>query len=192
MFLLAVNFQERSSSSSTVDDALIRAVATGDRAAFHRLYELTAGSVYGFALSITQNTQDAEDVLQDTLLTVYTKAVSYEPQKKPLAWILTIARHHALSRKRRRGTDSLDDLPLVDEAALARVTQIEDRALITALFRRLGEEERQVVMLHAVAGLKFREIAALLGCPLSSMLSRYHRAIQKLRSIAKEEPDYEF
>lgn len=183
--------KERLSSSSTVDDALIQSIAAGDHAAFHRLYELAAGSIYGFALSITQNTQDAEDVLQDTLLAVYTKAGSYDPQKKPMAFVLTIAKNYAISRRRKRETAVLDELPLVDEAAMSRVAQIEDRALITALLEHLDGEERQIVMLHAVAGLKFREIADLLSHPLGSTLSRYHRAIQKLRSAAKEGRFYE-
>ena len=52
--------------------------------------------------------------------------------------------------------------------------------LETAL-KTLGEEERQIVMLHAVSGLKHREIAALLGLSLPTTLSRYHRALAKLQ-----------
>ena len=47
--------------------------------------------------------------------------------------------------------------------------------------RLLSDEERQVVMLHAVSGLRHREIATLLEQPLSTVLSRYHRALAKLR-----------
>ena len=52
--------------------------------------------------------------------------------------------------------------------------------------RVLGDEERQVVMLHAVAGLKHRETAALMGLPLSTVLSRYHRALGKLQKALME------
>ena len=47
---------------------------------------------------------------------------------------------------------------------------------------RLGEEERRIVLLHAVTGLKHREIAALLELPLPTVLSKYHRAIRKMRA----------
>lgn len=61
------------SAKSTVDDTVIQEIANGNMNAFHRLYENISRSVYGFALSITKNTYDAEDVLQDTFLTIYRK-----------------------------------------------------------------------------------------------------------------------
>ena len=47
----------------------------------------------------------------------------------------------------------------------------------------LGEEERRIVLLHAVTGMKHREIAALLELPLPTVLSKYHRALKKMRSF---------
>ena len=52
---------------------------------------------------------------------------------------------------------------------------------------RLSDEERQIVMLHAVAGFRHRETAALLTLPLPTVLSKYQRALKKLRTILKEE-----
>ena len=46
----------------------------------------------------------------------------------------------------------------------------------------LGEEERRIVLLHAVTGMKHREIAALLELPLPTVLSKYHRALKKMRA----------
>ena len=51
----------------------------------------------------------------------------------------------------------------------------------------LNDEERQIVMLHTVSGLKNREIAALMEIPLNTVLSKYHRAIKKLKNSMKEE-----
>ena len=62
----------------------------------------------------------------------------------------------------------------------------EDRLVLECAMRVLGDEERQVVMLHAVAGLKHRETAALMGLPLSTVLSRYHRALGKLQKALME------
>ena len=61
---------------------------------------------------------------------------------------------------------------------------VEQMALLS-LGLALGEEERQIVLLHAVTGLKHREIAALLELPLSTVLSKYHRALKKLREQLK-------
>ena len=75
------------------DDALILRIARGDTAALETLYRQTSASIYGFALSILRDPTAAEDVMQDTYLTVWTKAGSYVPQGKPLAWVFTIARN---------------------------------------------------------------------------------------------------
>ncbi len=176
------------STLSTVDDALIERIAEGDMEAFHQLYESASSSIYGFALSITKHAQDAEDVLQDTFLTVHRSAAGYQPMGKPMAWILTIARNHARMRLRSNSkTAGCDDLQLQSDEALARIEAVENRILIRGLMTALDSEERQIVMLHAVSGLKNREIAALLELPLNTVLSKYHRAIKKLRIKAKEE-----
>ncbi len=170
------------------DDALIGRIADGDMEAFRQLYEIASGSIYGFALSITKNVHDAEDVLQDTFLTVHRSAAGYQPMGRPMAWILTIARNHALMRLRSNAkTTGCDDLQLQSDEAVLRIESVENRMLIGELMTALDSEERQIVMLHAASGLKNREIAALLELPLNTVLSKYHRAIKKLRIKAKEE-----
>ena len=59
--------------------------------------------------------------------------------------------------------------------------------MLEAALKALGDEERQVVLLHAVSGLKHREIAQDLGLPLSTVLSRYNRALKKLKRHLTEE-----
>lgn len=64
----------------------------------------------------------------------------------------------------------------------------EDRLVLTQCMKQLTDQERQIVMLHAVAGFKHREIAELLELPLSTVLSKYRRALKKLRhSLEKGE-----
>lgn len=179
---------------STADDALIRRIADGDMDALRALYEIVSGSVYGFALSITKDAQDAEDVLQDTFLSIHRTAADYRAMGKPMAWILTMARNHALMRLRDRGrTAGLDHLQLENSEALSRIETVENRVLVERLLTALDGQERQIVMLHAVSGLKNREIAALLALPLNTVLSKYRRAIKKLQVKAEREgfPDEE-
>ena len=59
--------------------------------------------------------------------------------------------------------------------------------MLAAALKTLGDEERKVVLLHAVSGLKHREIAQDLGLPLSTVLSRYNRALKKLKRYLTEE-----
>ena len=62
----------------------------------------------------------------------------------------------------------------------------EDRIILASLLGTLSDEERQIVVLHAMTGLKHREIADLLGLALPTVLSKYSRALKKLRTALKE------
>ena len=64
---------------------------------------------------------------------------------------------------------------------------IEDRIVLKAAFSVINDEERNIIMLHAVSGLKHREIAKMLNLPLSTVLSKYNRAIKKLKKQIKKE-----
>lgn len=166
-----------------IDDQLILDIADGSTDALHTLYECTSESVYGFVLSITKNSHDAEDVLQETFLTVYQKAIDYKPAGKPMAWIFTIAKNFALSKLKEKGKiHLLDDGDTELGVTFAEIENTEQRLVIQTAFRVLNDEERQILMLHAVSGLKHREIAVIMDMSLNTVLSKYHRAIKKMRS----------
>lgn len=170
-----------------VDEELILKIADGDMDALHSLYEAVSGSVYGFALSIVKNKYDADDVLQDTFLRVYSNAADYKSRGKPLAWILTIARNSALSKLRECGkTESLDD-QLSEPMDFSSVNDAERRILLETLFGSLNEEEKQILILHAVSGMKYREIASFMEIPLNTVLSKYHRAVKRLKEKITED-----
>ena len=177
---------ERSGRHDAELDNCIRRIAQGDREGLAALYELTRAAVYGFALSVVKNVDDAEDVTQDTYVKIYHAAGQYVSQGKPMAWVLTIARNLATSRLREHArTAPLEGEQLERLAQQPAVTQ-EDRLVLDSLLSLLGEDERQIVTLHALTGLKHREIAALLELPLATVLSKYHRAMKKLKTAWKE------
>lgn len=181
MFILSLILSEESPIKSTVDENLIIKISEGDMEALQDLYNQSYDSVYGFALSILKNTHDAEDVLQDTFLAIHRNAASYVPKGKPMAWILTITKNFALMKMRSKGREMIaEEFVLENTPAFSELETIEEKAAVKALLEVLSEEERQIVMLHAVAGLKNREIASLLGVSLGTVLSKYHRAIKKI------------
>lgn len=165
-------------------ESCIGKIAEGDKDALGALYEGVRDAVFGFALSIVRNAQEAEDVLQDTFVSVYASAGSYRRMGKPMAWILTIAKNLALMklRERRKTADVSEDEWGIFAADSAASVTSDDKLVLLAAMKRISPEESQVVMLHAVAGFKHREIAELLELPLSTVLSKYNRAIKKLKS----------
>lgn len=162
-------------------ESLLLDMVGGDQEALAQLYHRTRTAVFGLALSYLKNRHDAEDVTQDTFVRAWENAPSYRPQGKPLAWLLAIARNLSLMKLREKDrTEGLPEedwaLPGPDDALTA-----EDRTVLSAALAVLEDEEQRIVLLHAVTGLKHREIAESLSLPLSTVLSKYHRALKKLR-----------
>ena len=160
--------------------------AGGDQDAIGQVYEHSRAAVYALALSLLKNRQDAEDILHDTYLQIFRVADRYDRQGRPLPWILTIARNQAKMLLRRRTymetpVEELEFFEGEDPFLTA-----EDRIVLRAAMEQLEDDEREIIMLHAVAGLKHREIAAQLERPLATVISRYHRAIRKLKAIIEE------
>ena len=162
-------------------ESYITAMAEGRKDAVAGLFQQTKAAVYGFSLSILKNMQDAEDVLQDTYIKIYRASGNYKPNGNPMPWIFTITRNLSLMKLRERkkvqiipeeGWNLLDDGPPITA---------EDKLVLSAAMDTLSEEERQIIVLHAVAGFKHRETADLLELPLPTVLSKYHRALRKLR-----------
>lgn len=175
------------SGNAVVTDQLMARIAAGDRDAFHALYEEISKNIYGFALSITKNTHDAEDVVQETMLTVYRKAESYQAKGKPMAWIFTIARNFSLMHLKKSGNDTpIDDLWNIEGDGFAAIENVELRMTLWAVLQLLSDQDQQIVMLHAVHGMKNREIAEILEIPLNTVLSKYHRAMKKLKKYMEE------
>ncbi|RKI68759.1 RNA polymerase sigma factor [bacterium 1xD42-67] len=189
--LLGVQTTEEEADRRALElERLLLQVGQGDREAFARLYSLARGAVYALALSLLQDAHEAQDTAQDTFVKVWESASSYRPQGSPMAWILTIARNLARSRLRRGGRQvGLDDEEWNAIPADLPAVSPEDRQVLQEALARLGEEERRIVLLHAVTGLKHREIAQLLELPLSTVLSKYHRGLKKLRALMKGERD---
>ena len=97
---------------------------------------------------------------------------------------MTIAKNLARMRMRkaRRQLDIADDDCGRYLAAKSDVSS-DERVLLQTAMKILSDDEQQIVMLHAVAGVKHREIAALLDMPTATVLSKYSRAIKKLRTV---------
>ena len=163
---------------------LLTGVAAGDREALAELYRRTKAAVYGMALSYLHSAHDAQDMTQDVFVRVWDCASQYRPTGSPMGWLLAVCRNLCLMQLRsdsRRAalTDAEWDAIPAEETGLSAA----ERVLLQHALAELGEEERRIVLLHAVTGLKHREIAALLELPLATVLSKYHRALKKMRSF---------
>ena len=185
-------YSERKEKDELLDSCLETiANSTNDsddaQEALAEIYRLTSTAVYGFALSILKNSHDSEDVLHDCYIHLYSSAASYRSSGKPMAWILTITRNLCMSKlrekKRRNEADIEDWSEYIEEIG---TLSTEERYVIRECMQVLSDEERQIVLLHALSGFKHREIASMMSLPLATVLSKYSRAVKKLQKRLSE------
>lgn len=173
------------------DEELLKRVADGDQEAFRQLYQNTDRTMYSFILSVVKHPQDAEEIMQEAYLKIWTSASGYKSQGKPLAWMFTIARNLCYMKFREQKHDSditLEDLTGAETGEVCpEIEMAADKMVLLAALQLLKEEEREIVLLHTSAGMKHREIAASLKIPLATALSRYNRAMKKLENYLREE-----
>ncbi|QMS85293.1 RNA polymerase sigma factor [Candidatus Xianfuyuplasma coldseepsis] len=166
-----------------ISDKLIQRVAQYDAIAFEELYEQASGAVFGLAMSILGNYDDASDVVQSTFISIYEHAKDYRPNKKAMAWIFTIARNHAYSilrQQKKHQHVNLDDVYDIGEESTVE-DDVYKENLVTKLLHILNEDDRQIVVMHAMSNMKHKDIAKTLNLPLSTVLSKYRRALKKLQ-----------
>lgn len=184
MFLLIVtaSAHEAAVRAAAVNESLLEEIANGDSQAFSDFYNQTKTAVYSLALSILKNPHDAQDVMQDTYIKVHANAHTYSPHGKPLAWVFTITRNLCLMHLRKNGGKSAEFLDELDyENPLDFAKSFEDGQIIALAMKALNDDERQIVVMHAVSGLKHRDIANMLDMPVSTVLSKYNRSLGKMK-----------
>lgn len=143
------------------------------------------------ARSVTRNSHDAEDLVQETLLSAY-RAIDRFDGQHPRAWLLTILRNAEAKRHRKRRPFLLreGEEPAAtvgyDFSSAARspeqlVVGEQFDAVVAASLRSLPQHQRQVVELVDLDGLSYAEAAEVIGVPVGTVMSRLHRARSRIR-----------
>ncbi|HZJ98707.1 MAG TPA: RNA polymerase sigma factor [Tissierellaceae bacterium] len=165
-----------------IDERLFERIGKNDMDALEELYRISERTLYAYILSIVKNHDETLDLMQETYLKIMSSAHLYKPMGKPLAWMFTIAKNLYLSKIRKdKRVVNLETDEIEDSTKFSYVTDNEDRIVLQTALDVLSEEERQIVILYAVSGLKHKEIAESIGLKLSTTLSKYHRALKKIR-----------
>lgn len=185
MFFIICTVADNITQKQKIDENIILKIGSGSVEALEILYNSTERILYSYALSLVGNHHDANDVVSDTYIKICSAAHLYKPMGKPLAWIFTIERNLAydLIKKRDKNTTILNYDNVI---SYNNLTGCEDKIILNTALSILTQEERSIIMLHAVSGLKHREIASNLELPISTVLSKYHRGLKKLKNYLKK------
>jgi RNA polymerase sigma-70 factor (ECF subfamily) len=167
-----------------VDEVLLARAKRGDRAALERLYRIFEIPVFSLARRLCRTVQDAEDVLQESLLEVFRSVRRFRGEGSFAGWVRKITVNKALMKLRKdkpfAATEPLDD-DLVSHRGIAdQEAALAHLDLATSL-ARLPDLTRAVVWLHEVEGYNHDEIGALMGKTASFSKSQLARGHQRLR-----------
>jgi RNA polymerase sigma factor (sigma-70 family) len=174
--------------------ALIDRVGLHDEAALRQLYERTSPRLFGLAMRVVRQREWAEDVLQESFLTIWRVASDYRASlSPPMAWLGLIVRSRALDLLRRRTadrsriTDAFDDVMADTLASDAPTPQdmADASEQAWALHQCLGQLEsrqREVVSLAYLRDLTHGELAEQLKLPLGTVKTWIRRGLEKLRN----------
>ena len=172
-------FQERNVASVQLMEKLRR----GDRDAGTKLFDLWYRPVRNYLKRQGLDDWAAQDVLQDTFLTVMLKVTAFDTRKPFSSWLFTIAHHKAFNQRRkvnRRREFSSDSVSKAISSVGSSPSDIlsskEQRQAILDCVESLPEKLRSVITLRAYGGLSNQQIAGVLGLPVETIGSRLYRA----------------
>ena len=170
-------------------ELLARVAEKRDRLAFAELFDAYGPRLKSFMMRKGAGAELAEDLVQDAMLAVWTKAGLYAPEKGSVTtWIYTIARNLRIDRLRREssahftdldGYDAADEGPESDEL----IIRAEQGRLVTEALENLPQEQKQILQMSFVEDMAQSEISAKLGLPLGTVKSRMRLAYRKLKGM---------
>lgn len=184
------------STDASSDEALLARYRAGDPAAFELLYQRHRQGLYRFVLGLCSKAELAQEVYQDTWLSLIRSASQPQGRASFRTWLYQIARNRLIDHWRKHGQhnplhDSYDE-QLHGEADHApgpeqQLSLCRDQQRIEAALQDLPEDQREVFLLRAHGDLELPEIASLTQAPLETVKSRLRYALKKLRRLLAEE-----
>jgi RNA polymerase sigma-70 factor (ECF subfamily) len=177
-------------NSSSADAELVRKVAAGNSEALMQLYLRYGGPVFSVAFYIVRDRAAAEEIAQDTFMTLWRKAGQFDDARGRVGpWLLQITRNLAIDRLRyqRRRVQSAAPLEVAESmAATSDGLAAEDqRNELHKLLQQLPEAQRQAIELAYFQGFTHDQIAAKLGLPVGTVKSRILLGLRKLHALLK-------
>jgi RNA polymerase sigma-70 factor, ECF subfamily len=182
--------QPRQQGKPSSDEILVERIAAGNKFAMQALFARHRTSVYRWLLRFVSNETLAEDLLSEVFLDVWRQAARFECRSSVSTWLLSIARHKALSARRRRTDAELDEkieAPVADQADDPEVALQEKNRdeLVRRALIRLSPEHRQVIDLVYYHERSVDEVAQILDAPPATVKTRMFYARKKLAELVK-------
>src|SRR5690606_558347 len=151
-------------------------------------------SLRAFAVSLAQNADKADDLVQETLVKAWDKHESFQPGTNIKAWLFTILRNEFYSQMRKKGREISDPDDHFTSQLSVHPNQygtMDMRDMIDAL-GKIGEEQREAIILVCASGFSYEEAAEICGCAVGTIKSRINRARNRLQELLGISSEAEF
>lgn len=173
------------------DKELIRKVHNGDKEVLEVIIQKYYDEIYRFCLYLTGQEADSQDIVQEVFLKFIRHVDSYR-YKNLKGYLLMIARNSCYDYFRhKKETVCIEDVEETGREDTG-ILRVEDEMMLRQALAFLSPQQREVILLRIQEGLKYTEIAKILGCHLSTVKSRYFQGIQKLNKLLIQSEDRHF
>lgn len=170
------------------DEELLQRLQAGDSRAFDTLFERHAAAIQRYLTRLTRNSAVADDLTQQTFLSVLRGRDRFLPGARFKPWLYAIATNAARDSRRRTRLEELSEAGTLPEGEPVQ-PQVKDAGLerqVRAALEKLPQAMREAIILHRFEGLSFAEIAQASGVSESAVKVRAHRGYQKLKALLGE------
>ncbi len=176
------------------DEELILEFQNGNESAFEDLFQKYKTPIFNFAMRFLGTRADAEDVVAEVFLKLYTQKNAYRPKAKFSTWLFTVARNTSISKIRSRKRfvsmwfvrdekDTYEEIDVQDTAPLPReeIMNRETAAAVQLAVQKLPPDQKEALILREYHRFKYDDIALILGCSLENVKILIYRARARLR-----------
>jgi RNA polymerase sigma-70 factor (ECF subfamily) len=172
------------------DDRLVERARAGDEEAFEDLVRRYEKPIYYLALRFVKEEQAAADLAQTAFLKAYEGLRGFRGQASFKTWLYRIAMNLCKNYLRDQGKKKVESLGEMDPPSTANplreLIEHESQALLARAWARLPEKQRMTVVLKVQEGMKYREIAAVMGSSVGTIKANFHHACTRLKAMLQE------
>ena len=178
---------------NTKDNAVMAQVSAGQVSQLAILFERHHRALFRYFVSMNSAREQAEDLVQDVFFRMLRYRESYDPAQSFTAWMYQIARNAGVDQVRKRRPAEVVDIDVLVERRAELVSALpgpeenashhQDLALLRRAMGQLPDDKREILILSRFQGMKYEDIAEVLGCEVGTVKVRVYRAIRALEQI---------
>jgi RNA polymerase sigma-70 factor (ECF subfamily) len=170
------------------DELLMLAVRDGEITKLGILFDRHHSVLFDYLLRMTGNRTAAEDLVQEVFLRILKYRKTFQDNSRFTAWMFRIARNARMDHHRKRRIETTfpeEGVEIQNRSAFAieELERQQESILLERAMLKLPEDKREVLVLSRYREMKYEDIAELLGCEVSTVKTRVHRALKELREI---------